>query len=211
MLTVPLTGDLPSVPSAPFGLFGDFSDTISPSDCPCPFIIGLCPWTSQCGPFLLLAGRHGLSQFPIRCFRACTGSSTAQSRCLSRNIDWQRVAFRALGRRRHSGVTVLCSSIPDLLFLLPTLRLSHYWFLRMAWGHSGLLGLRMQGLSPFYTLSVRLAHPNLPLRLLIALGFVVSRQLALPHGLLSDLCSSNCKFASGFLRTSPHDDALALG
>jgi hypothetical protein len=45
---------------------------------------------------------------------------------------------------------------------------------------------------------------------LIASGFAVCCQLALPHGLLSGLCSSNCMFASGFLQTSPHDDALAF-
>jgi hypothetical protein len=39
----PLAGRLPSIPSAPFGLFGDFVGTMQPSDCPRPFIIGLRP------------------------------------------------------------------------------------------------------------------------------------------------------------------------
>ena len=60
------------------------------------------------------------------------------------------------------------------------------------------------------TLTFLARLPDLPLRLLIALGFAVCCQLALPHGLLSGLCSSNCKFASSFLQTSPHDDALAF-
>ena len=39
----PLAGRLPSIPSAPFGLFGNFVGTMQPSDCPRSFIIGLRP------------------------------------------------------------------------------------------------------------------------------------------------------------------------
>ena len=41
-------------------------------------------------------------------------------------------------------------------------------------------------------------------------GFVVISQLAQHHGLLLGLCSSSCRFASGFLQTTPHGDALAF-
>ena len=55
------------------------------------------------------------------------------------------------------------------------------------------------------------AHlPHLLLQPLIALGFVVSCQLARPHSLLWGSCSSGRSFAYGFLQTPPHDDALAF-
>ena len=45
---------------------------------------------------------------------------------------------------------------------------------------------------------------------LVASGFVVCSQLTLPHSLSLGLCSSSHRFASSFLRTSPHGDALAF-
>ena len=43
------------------------------------------------------------------------------------------------------------------------------------------------------------------------LDFVVTGPLVRAHGLVSGSCPSGRGFASGFLRTPPHDDALALG
>ena len=42
------------------------------------------------------------------------------------------------------------------------------------------------------------------------LDFVVACPLVRAHGLLFGSCSSSRKFASGFLQTSSHDDALAF-
>ena len=45
---------------------------------------------------------------------------------------------------------------------------------------------------------------------LIASGFAVSCQLARLYGLRWGSCSSSRRFASGFLQTPPHGDALAF-
>ena len=66
LLLIPLTDGLPSIPLAYCGLFENFSDTMPPSDCPLPSIIGLRPWISQCSPVyhFIHSGVRGLSQFP---------------------------------------------------------------------------------------------------------------------------------------------------
>jgi|WetSurMetagenome_2_1015567.scaffolds.fasta_scaffold178768_2 hypothetical protein len=61
------------------------------------------------------------------------------------------------------------------------------------------------------TLTFPAPWPGLPLWPLTALDFVVICQLVRPHGLLPGSCSSRRSFASSFLQTPPHSDALALG
>src|ERR1035437_428974 len=95
--TFPLTGGLPSIPSAPFGLFGDFSGTIPPSDCPCPSIIGLRPWTSQCSPGCLLPfppGGHGLSQFLCKVLQRMYRAFDCAEILPISLVDRQNIAFR---------------------------------------------------------------------------------------------------------------------
>ena len=53
--------------------------------------------------------------------------------------------------------------------------------------------------------------PHLLLWPLVALDFAVTCQLVRPHSLLWGSCSSSRRFASGFLQTPPHGDALAFG
>jgi len=57
--------------------------------------------------------------------------------------------------------------------------------------------------------------PRIPARFtalpLDGMDFVVACPLVRAHGLVSGSCPSGRGFASGFLRTPPHDDALALG
>ena len=79
----PLVGRLPSIPSASaFAvLFGNFVGTMQPSDCPSSFIIGLGLLTSPCGPLshLSLGATIGSPSSRVRCFGACSGSSTSWS------------------------------------------------------------------------------------------------------------------------------------
>jgi len=103
----PLAGPLPSTPSAPVetGLFEGFPGTMGPSDFPCPCIIGVCPWTSRCGPrHHLPRAAKGSPGFRTGCLRACTGSLTARGPGASRGTDAPGVAFRISLLRRHPGV-----------------------------------------------------------------------------------------------------------
>jgi len=75
----------------------------------------------------------------------------------------------------------------------------------------GLPSLRHSGRSPQVRALTFPAHlPHLLLRPLTALGFVVTCQLARPHSLRWSSCPSGHRFASGFLQTPPHGDALAF-
>src|SRR5206468_11798398 len=102
-LGFPLAKPLPSISSAadPPALFGDFVGTTGLSDCPWSCIIGVCPWTSRCGP-----PRHprrattGSPGSRARCVRTCAGSLTARDSVASCGGDAPDVAFRLLLRRR---------------------------------------------------------------------------------------------------------------
>jgi len=158
--TFPLAGRLPSIPSAPFGLFGDFVGTMQPSDCPRPSIIGSRPWTSQCGPppHLLWRANVGSPSSRARCFRACTGSSTSWSLLHSRANDCRSMAFRSSQHVGAPKLVIFRGSIPDLHVPLSTLRLNDYSFLRMTRGQPGSLDLGCIGLSPTTPCRFILAH-----------------------------------------------------
>ena len=123
----PLADPLPSTPSAPApaGLFGGFPGTMGPSDFPCPYIIGVCPWTSRCGPLLhRQRAAKGSPGFRTGCLRACAGSLTARGPEASRDIDAPGVAFRISLLRRHpevifrgsmAGLHVPLSTLPHAL------------------------------------------------------------------------------------------------
>ena len=118
----PFAGPLLSTPSAPEGLFGGLPGTTGPSDFPCPCIIGVCPWTSRCGPRHHLPGAaKGSPGFRTGCVRACSGSLTARGPGASRDIDAPGVAFRISLLRRHPGVSVFRGSMAGLHVPLSTL------------------------------------------------------------------------------------------
>jgi len=138
----PSTGGLPSIPSAPCGLFGNFSGTVPPSDCLHPFIIGLRPWTFQCSPVYYLRADAGSPSSRARCFRACTGSQTAQSccqSCIATDSMLPSVGTDHVGTLKY--LVCFRSSMADLLLPRSTLRMGHCCPMRMIWGHSGLLNL----------------------------------------------------------------------
>jgi len=86
-------------------LFGNFAGTTGLSDCPCPFIVGVRPWTSRRGPpHHLRRTDRGAPGSRARCVRACSGSLTARSSVASGVIDAPDVAFRFSLQRRRSGV-----------------------------------------------------------------------------------------------------------
>ena len=156
----PLARPLPSTPSAglaadrlassrrPLPLFGGFAGTTGLSDFPCPFIIGVCPWTSRCDPH-----RHpervdaGSPGSRARCFRACLGSLTARGPDASRDIDASDVAFRVPPRRRHPEGSCFRGSIPGLHVPLSTLRPCPCGQRRMTRGRCGPLTLQRMTLS----------------------------------------------------------------
>ena len=112
----PLAGPLPSTSSAgddfgrpgsslvPPPLFGGFAGTMGPSDFPRSCIIGVCPKTSRCGlPRCLGRANAGSPGSRARCFRACTGSTTARGPVMPCDDGAPGVAFRIPLRRRHLG------------------------------------------------------------------------------------------------------------
>ena len=141
---------LPSVPSAAGcpALFGDFAGTTGLSDFPCPFIIGVCPWTSRRGPQRHpLRADTGSPGSRARCFRTCTGSLTARGSRASRGIDARNVAFRFSLQRRHPGEKIFRGSIPGLHVPLSTLRPCPHGQQRMTRGRCGPLTLQCMTLS----------------------------------------------------------------
>ena len=128
--TFPLASPLPSTSSAAVGtcgfpaLFGNFSGTMELSDFLCPFIVGVCPWTSRHGLRLHQpqAGT-GPPGSRARCFRTCPGSLTARDPSASRDSDASDVAFRLVRRRRPLEGRLFRGSIPGLHVPLSTLRL----------------------------------------------------------------------------------------
>ena len=151
----PLARPLPSIPSAAGrpALFGDFAGTTGLSDFPCPFIIGVCPWTSRHDPqHHLLRVDTGPPGSRARCFRTCTGSLTARGPCPSRVGDGPDVAFRIPPQRRHpeglpEGRGFFRGSIPGLHVPLSTLRLYPRGQRRMTRGRCGPLTLQRMTLS----------------------------------------------------------------
>jgi len=123
------------------------------SDSPCPFIIGVRPWTSQCGQ------RHhppwadpGYPGSRARRFRACPGSPTARGPVPSHDgsglpIDGTGVAFRVPRLRRHPEVICFRGSIPGPHVPLSTLRRHPHGCLRMTRGRCGSLLLHRMALS----------------------------------------------------------------
>src|SRR5271163_1868980 len=129
-------------------LFGDFSGTAELSDFLCPFIVGVCPWTSRHGLRLHLppAGT-GPPGSRARCFRTCPGSVTARDPSASCDSDASGVAFRTLRRRRHPEVALFRGSIPCLHVPLSTLRHPPHGVHRMTRGQCGSLALHRMALS----------------------------------------------------------------
>jgi len=129
------------------------------SDFPCPFIIGVCPWTSrhdpQRHPLWVDTGSPGSR---ARCFRTCTGSLTARGPGTSRNIDALDVAFRFSLQRRHPGESYFRGSIPGPHVPLSTLRLNPCGVKRMTRGQHGSLLLYCKRLSLSVTHRFAPAH-----------------------------------------------------
>ena len=116
----PAAGLLPSAPSAggdfgrhwsslvPPPLFGGFAGTMGPSDFQRSCIIGVRPKTSRCGlPRCRGRANAGHPGSRARCFRACTGSTTARGPTMPCDSGVVGVAFRTPLRRRHLGGMVL--------------------------------------------------------------------------------------------------------
>ena len=149
-LRFPLARPLPSSASAPSspGLFVAFFGTMSLSDFPCPSIIGVRLSTSRCvPPHHLWRAARGSPRFCTRCFHACSGSSTPQGPCPSRDTDGPDVAFRLPRGRRHPRRGRFRSSIPGLHAPLSTLRPLPYGRRRMTRGQGGSLFLPCARLS----------------------------------------------------------------
>jgi len=118
------------------------------SDFPCSFITGVCPQTSQCG--LLpprLRANMGSPGSRVRCFHACSRSSTAQGPEASRFGDTPGIVFRIVPRRRRPGFRGFHGSILGLHVPLSTLRLRHCCRRRMTRGRCGSLRLHRMALS----------------------------------------------------------------
>jgi len=116
----PLAGPLPSASSAgddfgrprsslvPPPLFWGFAGTMGPSDFPRSCVIGVRPKTSRCGlPHCWGRANAGSPGSRARCFRACTGSTTARGPAMPCDSGVVGVAFRTPLRRRHLGGMVL--------------------------------------------------------------------------------------------------------
>src|ERR671918_1243568 len=124
-LGFPLARPLPSISSAAdrSALFGDFAGTTGLSDCPCPFIVGVCPWTSRRGPLVhRQRADRGSPGSRARCVRACTGSLTARDSIASCRYDASDMAFRLPPRRRRPEGAFFRGCIPGLPVPLSTLR-----------------------------------------------------------------------------------------
>src|SRR5919109_5580867 len=92
--------------------FGTFAGTMGLSDFPCSCIIGVRPWTFQCGLcFPLPQTVTGSPDFRSRCLRACAGSQTARGPEASRDIDAPSFAFRLVQERGHQGVATACAMV----------------------------------------------------------------------------------------------------
>src|SRR5712692_2617362 len=146
----PLARPLPSISSAAGcpALFGDFAGTIGLSDFPCPFIVGVRPWTSQRVPQRHpLRANTGPPGSRARCFRTCSGSLTARDPATSRDIDAPGGAFRFLLQRQRPGGNSFRGSIPGPHVPLSTLRRRPCGRLRMTRGRRGSLSLQRMTLS----------------------------------------------------------------
>jgi hypothetical protein len=143
------SSSLPSIPSAAWALFGDFSGTMELCDFPGSSIIGLCPWTSRCGLSVpLCRGGPGISRFPCEMFP-----------CVLRGLRPRRERMHLalathplLPSAHHYGVGSLYferfhGSIPGPLVPLSTLRPGLYRPLRMTRGRCGSLRLHRMTLS----------------------------------------------------------------
>jgi len=144
----PLTGGLPSLPSPPGDVFGDFVGTMPPSDCLCPCLLGFRPETSR-GRLLWEPADTGSPDSRAACVCACLGSPTPPGLDTPRPSGVPRVAFRALGPRRHPEVSLIFrGSLPSLHLPLSTLRRRRYRRPRMTRSRGGWLDLPRRGLSP---------------------------------------------------------------
>ena len=101
-----------------------------------------------------------------------------------------------------------CSALPisTAMVVWPLLTsAASIWFLNQGYRS------RLDGRSPqVRALTFPAPSPHLLLWPLIALGFIVVSQLTRLRSLIWGLCSSSRRFASGFLQTPPHGDALAF-
>src|SRR6266404_8184858 len=157
----PLASPLPSTTSSASApaLFGGFAGTMGLSDFPCPYIIGVRPWTFRCGLYFALPQTDtGSPGFRSRCLRACSGSQTAQGPKASHVCDASSLAFRLVQQRRHPKVATALAmvvqfrgSIPGLYVPLSTLHLCPCGQLKcMTRGQCGSLALHCMKL-PFTT------------------------------------------------------------
>ena len=105
----PLVRPLPSTASAAGcpALFGGVCGTIKRSDFSRSCIIGVRLSTSRCARRRSRLPRTARSPGSrTRCFRACTGSSTARGPIAPRGSGALDVAFRFFPQRRHPGVVM---------------------------------------------------------------------------------------------------------
>ena len=126
---LPLAKPLPSIDSAGSArvagtpLFADFFGTMGLSDFPCSCIDVVLLSDSHRGPEPSSAWPNtGPPGFRARCFRACTGSTTARDSNPPRDCGESDVAFRIQGERRRPDLSPFRGSIPDLHVPLSTLR-----------------------------------------------------------------------------------------
>ena len=122
--TFPLTGGLPSIFSAPCGLFEDFSGTTPSSDCPCSSIIGSRPQTSQCSPLVhLTVGQTRALQIPARSVsRHVWGLRPRRARFRLALSPWRYGLPLSLTRSALWCQASFRGSIPTLPVPLSTLR-----------------------------------------------------------------------------------------
>ena len=146
----PLASPLPSASSAAgcSALFGDFIGTMGLSDFLGSFIVGVRPWTSRHGLPLQRQANSGPPGSRARCFRTCTGSSTARDPGASRGIVAPGVALRlSPQRRRPEAFLNFRGSIPGPHVPLSTLQHCPYGQHRMTRGRCGSLALHRVTLS----------------------------------------------------------------